>query len=225
MNPIRVYVVNDNRLVRESVKRLMDLTTDIEVVGASAAPAIAIRDLSTVAADIVLLQCNLLEYGRPCPLQQIKSSFPRLKVLLFGMSENEDEFITAIRFGAVGYLLKESSTEEILEGVRALSRNEAVIPKSLSLALVEFAAGVRTYPLRSATERADGLTLRERQLVPLIAVGLSNKQIADRLIVSEQTVKNHIRSILRKLHVRNRSAIPPQVTHPNLYTNSKPEVN
>ncbi len=108
--------------------------------------------------------------------------------------------------------------------MRALSRNEAVIPKSLSLALVEFAAGVRTYPLRSAFERAAVLTLRERQLVPLIAAGLSNKQIADRLIISEQTVKNHVRSILHKLHVRNRSKIPPQVTHPNLYTNSKPEV-
>ena len=140
---------------------------------------------------------------------------------MFGMSEYEDEFITAIRFGAVGYLLKESSTEEILEGVRALSRNEAVIPKNMSMALVEFAAGVRTYPLRSAIERTDGLTLRERQLVPLIAVGLSNKQIADRLIISEQTVKNHVRSILRKLHVRNRSSIPPQGIHPNPYTNSR----
>ena len=143
---------------------------------------------------------------------------------MLGMSEYEEEFITAIRLGAVGYLLKDSSTEDILEGVRALTRNEAVIPKSLSLALVEFAAGVRNYPLRSAIERAVGLTLRERQLVPLIAAGLSNKQIGDRLIVSEQTVKNHIRSILRKLHVRNRSSIPPQGTHPNLYTNSEPVV-
>jgi len=208
---IRVYLVNDNRLLRESVKRLFDLTSDIGWVGAAATAAIALEDLPRVSPDILLLQCSLSEGGRPSALQQVKARFPRLKVLMLGMSEDEDEFITAIRCGARGYVLRDSSTDDILEAVRALYRNEAVIPKSLTLALVEFAAGVRTYPTRSAYETAAGLTVREHQLVPLIAARFTNKQIADRLGISEQTVKNHLRNILRKLKVKHRFEIAGQL--------------
>jgi two-component system NarL family response regulator len=137
----------------------------------------------------------------------IRSRFPRLKILMFGMSGEEKEFIAAIRRGAIGYLSKDSSTEDILEAVRALSRNEAVIPANMSLALVEFVSGVRTYPSRSPFERVGSLTPREHQLVPLIERGLTNKEIAGRLSISEQTVKNHIRSILGKLNVKSRSTI------------------
>ncbi len=222
MSRIRVYLVNDNRLLRESVKRLFDLTSDIGLVGSAATAAIAIVELSRMLPDMLLLQCPLSEGGRPSPLQQVKARFPRVKVLMLGMAEDEEEFINAIRYGAAGYLLRDSSTEEILEAVRALHRNEAVIPKSLSLALVEFAAGLRTYPFRTASERAAGLTMREHQLVPLIAVRLTNKQIADRLGMSEQTVKNHLRNILRKLNLKHRSEIPEQLVRANLNSHSAP---
>lgn len=207
MSRIHGYVVNDNRLLRESLKRLFDSTPDIKLVGAAATMATALEDFPRLSPDILLLQCNLSQGRPPSILQQVKGRFPRLKVLLLGMPEDEEEFITAIRQGATGYLLKDSSAEDIVEAVRALHRNEAVIPKSLSLVLVEFAAGMRVYPMRSAFELRAGLTIREHQLVPLIAARFTNKQIADRLGISEQTVKNHVRSILRKLNVKHRFEI------------------
>ncbi|HWP85360.1 MAG TPA: response regulator transcription factor, partial [Terriglobia bacterium] len=143
----------------------------------------------------------------------LKMQFPRIKVLMFGMPEDEEEFISAIRSGAIGYLLKEASLEEIIEGVRSLARNEAVIPRSLSLALVEYAAGIRTYPLRTEHGFA-GLTQRERQLLPLLGRGFTNKEIAEKLGISEQTVKNHVHSILSKLNVKSRGAITLQPASP-----------
>ena len=220
MNRIRVYVVNDNRLLRESVKRLFDQTSDIGLVGAAATVAKAVDDFPRATPEILLLQCDLLEGSRPSPLEQVKARFPRVKVLMLGMAEDEEEFITAIRYGAAGYLLRDSSLEDILEAVRALHRSQAVIPKSLSLALVEFAAGLRTYPIRIDSESSAGLTMREHQLVPLIAARLTNKQIAGRLGISEQTVKNHLRSILRKLNIKHRFEIAQHVARASLALDS-----
>lgn len=221
MKPIRVYLVNDNRLLRESVKRLFDATSDIGLVGTAATAATAIEDLSSVSPHIVLLQCNRSEGGYSCALQRVKARFSRIKVLMLGMSDDEEDFFTAIRYGATGYLLRDASTDDVLEAVRSLHRNEAVIPKSLSLALVELAAGVRAYPARSAYETAAGLTIRECQVVPLIAAGFTNKQIADRLGISEQTVKNHLRNILRKLNVKHRFEVARQLAQARLDHDSR----
>jgi len=208
---IRVYLVNDNRLLRESVRRLFHATSDIGLVGSAATAATAIEDLSKVAPHILLLQCNLSGGGCPCALRLVKARFSRLKVLMFGMSDDEEEFCSAIHCGATGYLLRDASTNDVLEAVRALDRNEAVIPKRLSLILVDLAAGVRAFPARPAFETAAGLTSRECQVVPLITARLTNKQIADRLSISEQTVKNHLRNILRKLNVKHRSEVAKQL--------------
>ncbi len=213
---IGVYLVDDNRLVRESLCHVFQSTKDIRVVGEAPMTALAMSDIARSSPEVLLLQCELSASGRSC-LQPIKQRFPRLKIMMCGMSASEEEFFTAIRCGATGYLLRDSSIEEIVEAVRSLHRNEGVVPRTLSLALVEFAAGFRTQNSLPASGNAFGLTRREHQLVPLIRVGCTNKQIAERLGISEQTVKNHMRSMLRKLKVKHRFEISEQLARRPLH--------
>ena len=221
-NRIRVQLLNNNRLLQESVKRLFDLSPDIRLVGAGGTIEAAARDIRRNSPDILLWSYNIAEADHWSTLREIQARFPRVKVLMFDMPDNEDEFIAAMHEGAEGYLLRDASTDDLKEAVRALCRDEAVIPRKLSLSLVEFVSGQRTYPVRSSQGEAAGLTNREHQLVPLITARFTNKQIASRLGISEQTVKNHLRQILHKLNVKHRSEIAQRWAHDNLEPNLPP---
>ncbi len=129
----------------------------------------------------------------------VRSAVPHAKVLMISMMDDQDVFLRAVRAGAVGYLLKDASAEEIVATVRHLAANSAVCPRHLEHVLFDYIAA-------GAPSRAS-LTLRERQLIALIGEGLTNKEIAARLHLSEQTVKNHVHRILRKTGSSNRTSL------------------
>jgi DNA-binding NarL/FixJ family response regulator len=200
---VRVYLAIQNRLLREALIRLFRKRADLLVVGESALGG-------TGKAAVLASQCDIL----------IVDSFPSAfictdlmalevlqetaKIILIGMDADEKQFIAAVRSGVLGYLLKDASTADVITTVRAVSRGEAVCPPSLCSALFRSVALAPAEPPAQRCSKPD-LTLRQQQLVSLVAKGLTNKEIAARLNLSEFTVRNHIYRILKQVDAESRS--------------------
>jgi DNA-binding NarL/FixJ family response regulator len=200
---VRVRLAIQNRLLREALVRLLRKRPDLTVVGESA-PA------DTVAAAVFDSQCNVLildSLYRPSGSGGWSALGPPLnavKTILIGMDADQEQFIAAVRAGIMGYLLKDASTSDVIAAVRTVSRGEAVCPPRLCSALFRFVA---LTPRESTGQRSTkpDLTLRQQQLISLVAQGLTNKEIASRLNLSEFTVRNHMHRILKQVDAENRS--------------------
>jgi DNA-binding NarL/FixJ family response regulator len=140
-------------------------------------------------------------------IPEAQKAIPGLKVLMIGMEPDKEVFLRAVRSGAVGYLLKDASAVEVVTAVRSAVSNEAVCPPSLCLTLFEYVAKQRTTMPNFQIRASLGLTRREQQLVQMIGLGLTNKEIAAQLNLSEQTVKNHVHRMLRKAGASDRLAV------------------
>jgi len=140
-------------------------------------------------------------------LRQVRRLVPKIKTLIIDMDADEATFLDAIRAGAIGFLLRDCSTADVLAAVRALARNEAYCPPQFCLQLLNYVARER-FPLPSIQVKQEtGLTLRQQQIVPLIAKGMTNKEIAAHLNLSEQTVKNHVHSMLQRTGAKDRLTV------------------
>ncbi|HMD32255.1 MAG TPA: response regulator transcription factor [Candidatus Acidoferrales bacterium] len=156
---------------------------------------------------VLLLDSMPLFLAEGDALQVLRSETPELKIVLMGMEDDDQAFLQSVRRGAIGFLLKEASAAEVVAAVRAVTSGEAVCPPRLCRVLFEYLSQ-QTHSLPSSRTHSQlGLTRREQQLVPLIVRGLSNKEIAARLNVSEQTVKNHVHRILHKVGADNRLGV------------------
>ena len=202
---IRVFLLIENRLLRGALSRLLRKHADILVVGQGGQadlnnpmPALDKRcDVLIVdSSEIKRLQGNIAVET---------NGENACKTILIGMGSDEDQFIAAIRSGATGYLLQDASSSDVVAAVRAVFRGEAVCPSQLCSTLFRFVVqrARETHP-QNSTSRPD-LTLRQQQLVALVARGLTNKEIASRLNLSEFTVRNHIHRILRQVDASSRS--------------------
>ena len=203
--PIRVYLLVANRLVRESFVRVFRKRAGLMVVGENQDCAAAVGELANKPCDVLLLGSvgmlrTITERGNGA------ESTAGPKPLLFGMEENPDSFFEAVRLGACGYLLNDASSSEVVAAIRAVARGEAVCPLRLCKRLFEHVS-------RNASPLAEkilhgpadaGLTCRQRQLMQLVAKGMTNKEIAMNLKVSEYTVKNHLSRIMAQLRAENR---------------------
>jgi DNA-binding NarL/FixJ family response regulator len=199
-----IFLLAENRLLRESLSRLLRRKSDISVVGESGSTAGTIQQVADSDCEILLLDNATLSRTNPNLVVEILEAVPDLKIILIGVDDNEESFLQAVRSGAVGYLVREASALDVLAAVRAVARGEAVCPPQLTLALFRhFANQRRGVPYyRSRAEL--GLTRRQYQLVSFVAKGLTNKEIANTLHLSEQTVKNHMHRILRQVNAEDR---------------------
>jgi DNA-binding NarL/FixJ family response regulator len=203
---IGVCLVVKNRLMREALARLFQKQCDLTVKGQHAPSEIADACSALIGYNVLVL--DSLE---TIPSTLLANEFVRpgltLRSLLFGMDDDDEYFLKAVRMGISGYLLKEASSTEIVSAVRSVARGEAVCPNRLCMSL--FKEFSRAFRQRSglADEQAGlraGLTFRQRQLISLIASGMSNKEIASRLHLSECTVKNHVYRIMKQVEAESR---------------------
>jgi len=204
---IRVLIVCCNRLLRESVARLLAKKTDFDVVSAQSAGADSLDAIVPSGTDVFVADSlQSLVDGWPChPMKE--SERCAVKCVLIAMQDEPSQFLTAVKHGALGYVLQDASAEDIIAAIRIVAQGEAICPPALTRLLFDYIAS-RTANLPNQWTRARiGLTRREQQLVPLIGEGLTNKEIASRLNVSEQTIKNHIHRILRKVGVDDRLGV------------------
>lgn len=203
---VKVFLVAESRLLRETLVRLFQKRAGLSIVGEC-------RYSESGMEQIAASQCGVLLMDSPVTarhtslVDEFCERAPQINVVLFGMDEDFECFLRAVRSGVRGYLLKEASSAEIIATVRGVAQGEAICPPRLCAPLFQFVSR----ELRQRSRRAEleagsnyGLTYRQRQLVVLVAKGLTNKEIAANLNLSEFTVKNHIRRILRQVDAQTR---------------------
>ncbi len=207
LSPVKIFLLSEGRILRETLARLFCKRADLRVVGqcpySDTAPAQIVESL----CDVLLMDQPTLVSSSANVIPQIIANSPDVRIILFGMEEDADKFLRAVQFGVVGYLLKDTSTGDLITTIRCVARGEAVCPPRLCLALFQHVAReskVTGGILNEHLNRKLGLTRRQQQLVALVAMGLTNKEIASRLNLSEYTIKNHIHRLLRQVDAESR---------------------
>ncbi|WP_322750222.1 MULTISPECIES: response regulator transcription factor [unclassified Frankia] len=203
-DPIRVLVVDDHALFRRGLQMVLEQEANIEVVGEAADGAEAVTMAVDMAPDIVLMDVRMPRRGGIDATSAIKQAVPSAKIVMLTISDEEADLYDAIKAGAMGYLLKEISIDEVATAIRAVHGGQSLIsPSMASKLLTEFASMIKKADDRPQLP-TPRLTDREMEVLRLVAKGLNNRDIAKQLFISENTVKNHIRNILEKLQLHSR---------------------
>jgi DNA-binding NarL/FixJ family response regulator len=201
---IRVVVVDDHALFRRGLENVLSGEPDLEVVGEAGDGLGALEVCGALAPDVVLMDvrmpgCSGIEAAR-----KIREARPETRIVMLTVSDDEADLFEALRAGANGYLLKEVSIDEVADAVRVVARGHSLVsPSMASKLLVEFNRLAARAEVRQQTDSAS-LTGRELEVLRLVADGLTNREIARELFIAENTVKNHVRNILDKLHLHSR---------------------
>jgi DNA-binding NarL/FixJ family response regulator len=204
---IVAFLLAENCLLREALARVLRKKDDIVVAGAIPFSSSAMEKISAATPDVVLFDSASIALVGPRLVSRMRQAQASCKAVMVGMEEDEGTFLRAVSEGVAGYVLKDASAAEIVRVIRAVAAGEAVCPARFSLSLFQCAARDVSFTLRSSHETKFGLSRREQQLVGLIRMGLSNKEIGSRLNLSEQTIKNHVHRILRKVGANDRFEI------------------
>jgi DNA-binding NarL/FixJ family response regulator len=202
-----VYVVAENRLLRETLVRLFRKRGDLCVVGENSYSGSTPEHVASAQSDLLLLDCFNPNHKSDDLICDLRESVPHIKVVLFGMDEDADIFLQAVRLGINGYVLKNASAAELTDAVRGVAQGEAVCPPKFCKVLFQAIASESSQKAAIEEQRAGmrfELTQRQRQLMSLVAMGLSNKEIAANLNLSEFTVKNHIYRVMKQVDAQNR---------------------
>ena len=199
-DPIRVLLADDQRVLREGLAMLVGLLPDIEVVGTAADGEEAVRLAVARAADVVLMDLRMPRCDGVEATQRLADARPEARVIALTTYADEPTVLRALRAGARGYLTKDAGAEEIHHAILAVARGEAALDPAVQAQLVAAVADGG-----EASALPDGLTPREAEVLTLIADGLSNTQIAERLVVSPATVKSHVNRVFAKAGVRDRA--------------------
>jgi len=201
MDRIRVLLVDDHTLFRKGLASLLQTQDDIEVVGEASNGKEALEKARELMPDLILMDIYMPEYDGLMATKMIKSEMPYVKIVILTVSDSDQSLFEAIKCGAQGYLLKNLEPRELFNMIRNVFRGEAPISSPLAAKILNEFVNKNLNNQKSPEET---LTLREKEVLTLIAEGASNKEIAYKLNISENTVKNHLRNIMEKLHLQNR---------------------
>ena len=201
---IRVLIVDDHALFRRGLMLVLESEDGIDVVGEADDGEDAIAKAEQLAPDVVLMDVRMPRISGIEATRRLAEALPTTKIIMLTVSDEEEDLYEAIKAGATGYLLKEISIEEVADAVRAVTQGQTLISPSMASKLIaEF-----TNLAKRATDRQQvpvpRLTERELDVLRLVAQGITNREIAEQLFIAENTVKNHVRNILEKLHLHSR---------------------
>jgi two-component system NarL family response regulator len=204
---IKVILTDDHHLFREGLSRILTDSPGIDLIAVAASGEETQKLVSKQVPDIILMDVNMPGMGGIEATRQLHDTHPEIKILILTVSEEDEDLFKAIRAGAKGYILKNSSSRDLIEAIHRVNAGEAVINPSMAVKLLdEFAVLSATgqHHKPKATPEQESLTEREKQVLKCVAQGLSNKEIGEKLSISPHTAKAHLRSILEKLHLRGR---------------------
>jgi DNA-binding NarL/FixJ family response regulator len=200
---MRILLVEDHILFQESLGRLLDSQTDMAVVGGATSVQEAIALARKYKPDVILMDFTLPDGTGVDATEAILAELPATKIIFLTIHEDDQNIFQAIRHGAVGYLPKNVTSSRLLSYLRGLERGEVAIqPEFTARILKEFAHTPARQDLTD--EDTSRLTPRQREILRELKTGATNRQIAARLVISEQTVKNHVSRVLKKLNIRSR---------------------
>ncbi|MDO5054724.1 MAG: response regulator [Pasteurella oralis] len=193
----KVLIIDDHPLMRRGIKQLMELEDDFEVVADAGSGSEGITLALQTQPDLIILDLNMKGLSGLDTLKALRAEGVDARILILTVSDLKSDIFTLIDAGADGYLLKDTEPDALLSQIKRIAQGEIILSDSIKDALLE---------RQTATDPMYSLTDREMDVLRLIATGLSNKQIAGQLFISEETVKVHIRNLLRKLNVHSRVA-------------------
>lgn len=201
----RVLIAEDHAIVREGIRMILGAEPDFEVVGEAKDGEEAMQLARTLRPDVVVMDISMPHVSGVEATREIKRTLPDTHVLILTMHEEESYVFQLLQLGASGYVLKRAAATDLVDAVRAAARGEAFLYPSVARSVVQdYLDRLRT---GEASERYDGLTDREREILVLLAEGLTNAQIADRLYISVKTVQTHRSHIMEKLDLHDRSLL------------------
>lgn len=206
MEPVRVMVVDDHTLFRCGIAAVLAGEENLEVVGEASGGVEAIEKAKQIVPDVILMDLNMPECSGLEATQALQTEMPQVNILVLTVSDKESDLFAAVKFGARGYILKNTEPDELIHAIFHIAQGGVIVsPLMATKLLTEFKdlrAGVERGP---AEEAGSGLSPREGEVLQLLAQGATNKEIGDSLFISENTVKTHLRNIMEKLHLANRS--------------------
>lgn len=203
MEQIRVLIADDHPLFREGLRTLLQSGSDTEVVGEAATGEETITQAGIMQPDVILMDINMPGINGIEATRRILHTSPHISILIVTMYEDDDSVFAAMRAGAHGYLLKGADQEETLRAIKAVSRGEAIFSPAIAKRLIRYFTPTRvTAPPPQAFPE---LTEREREILTLLSQGHNNAEIAQQLVLSPKTVRNHLSNIFNKLQVADRA--------------------
>jgi DNA-binding NarL/FixJ family response regulator len=199
--PIKLLVVDDQNIVRKGIRALLEQVDDIDVIGEASNGEEAVAQAKRLHPDVILMDLMMPKMDGITAIQEIQASQSPARIIALTSFVTEDKVFPAIKAGAMGYLLKDSEPEDLLTAIRKVNRGEPSLhPIVAKMVLEEL---VQPQPVKQPLT-PDPLTQREVDIIRLVAQGLSNRQIADKLVIGEATVRTHVGNVLTKLHLANR---------------------
>ncbi|MCG0274918.1 MAG: response regulator transcription factor [Thermosediminibacteraceae bacterium] len=212
MSKISVVLADDHALMRKGLKKILEMESDIEVVGEASNGLEAIEEVRTKEPDVVLMDINMPKLNGVEATRVLKKEKSKAKVIILTIYDDREYLLELLKIGIAGYILKDIEPQALVEAVRAVSRGETYIQPTLTRALVAEYKRL-SQPLARASRP---LTAREKEVMAYIAEGMSNIEISEKLGISEKTVKNHVSSILRKLNLMDRTQVAVYALKNNL---------
>jgi len=199
-SPASILLIDDHPLLRKGVKQLIDLEESIEVIGEASNAHEGVSKAQELDPDLILLDLNMPEINGIETLKMLREAEVSSRIVVFTVSDNEEDVVAALKAGADGYLLKDMEPEELMQNLEQAALGKMVISDRLTALLAQALQSGRT----DKSADTDSLTPREKQIIKLIAGGLPNKLIARKLNITEGTVKVHVKHLLKKLRLRSR---------------------
>jgi DNA-binding NarL/FixJ family response regulator len=203
MEQIRVLIADDHPLFRDGLRTLLQSGSDTEVVGEAATGEEIITQAGMLQPDVILMDINMPGINGIEATRRILHTSPHISILIVTMYEDDDSVFAAMRAGARGYLLKGADQEETLRAIKAVSRGEAIFSPAIAKRLIRYFSPTRT--AATPPQAFPELTEREREILTLLSQGHNNAEIAQRLVLSPKTVRNHLSNIFNKLQVADRA--------------------
>lgn len=202
----KLLLVDDHKLFRQGLRRILELESDLKVVGEAGDAEEALQVLQATAVDVVLMDINM-----PCcngveGTRRIKARYPEVAILVLTIHDDTEYLFEVVRAGAVGYLLKDVEPDHLIAAIHTVAAGGSIVNPGLGNQLIkEFARLSENSPVETPAAHQNILSSREQEVLHIMAQGCTNREIAEQLFISEKTVKNHVSNILRKLDVNDRT--------------------
>lgn len=204
-NTIRLFLCDDHALFRQGVRKLVELEKDIIVVGEASNGQEMLDSLKKTGPDVILMDIGMPHMDGVTATYKAKKILPHAKIVILTVYEDEPHIFQAIKAGAMGYLLKDVSIDELLEAIRRVNKGEALIQPVIATKVLKEFTLLDKRKVEEGDKFYSDLTEREKEVLRLIALGGTNKEIALKLDISQKTVKNHLSNIFQTLHINNRT--------------------
>jgi DNA-binding NarL/FixJ family response regulator len=207
MKKIKILLIEDNRILRDGIKAVIDKEADLKIVGASGGNHDALLQARTLKPQVVLMDLGLRNTNGLRVVSILTKELPQTKVIGMGLIPSQQDIIESVQAGAAGFILKDASINDVLGTIRSVARGMKILPPVLTASLFTHVVDLALQRGMVKSSSAAQMTRREREVIVLIAEGMSNKEIAQRLNLSTYTVKSHIHNILEKMALHSRLEI------------------